>query len=398
MPGGALAVRVVRIVMRVCMRAASVASSGVSRSASAAGCSRATTVKLEIGVGRLWMRRALTVTRWPTASGRARWSGKLRQASSSQPPSSAPSRSGVAEHRAFRRHAHAQALGGARELQFLHDAVADQRESRRRRAGGELDLLRPDHGDDLARRDGFRAGALEVHAVAAAVAEQQVCRAEEGGDEAGARARVQVVRRADLEQAALVHHADAVGHREGLVLVVGDEDRGDAELLLDPADRAPQLLADLGVERAEGLVEQQHLGPVRERARDGDALLLAAGELGREALVHALEGDELQQLLAAHQAVGALHAPHPQRELDVVRDAHVAEQGVVLEHEADPAVAGGDAGHVPAVQRDTRPWSISTRPAMARSSVLLPLPDGPSSTRNSPCSISSETSLTTGSD
>ena len=35
---------------------------------------------------------------------------------------------------------------------------------------------------------------------------------------------------------------------------------------------------------------------------------------------------------------------------------------------------------------------------MARSSVLLPLPLGPSSTRNSPCSTFSETSLTTGID
>ena len=71
------------------------------------------------------------------------------------------------------------------------------------------------------------------------------------------------------------------------------------------ADGAAQLLADLGVERAEGLVEQQHLGLVRQRARDRDALLLAAGELGRQALVHALERDELQQLLAPGHALGA---------------------------------------------------------------------------------------------
>ena len=47
--------------------------------------------------------------------------------------------------------------------------------------------------------------------------------------------------------------------------------------LLDPADRASEFLADLGVERAEGLVEEQHLGLVRECAGDRDALLLAAG-------------------------------------------------------------------------------------------------------------------------
>ena len=45
-----------------------------------------------------------------------------------------------------------------------------------------------------------------------------------------------------------------------------------------------------------------------------------------------------------------------------------------------------------------RPWSMDVRLASARSSVLLPLPDGPNSTKNSPDTISSETSLTTGGD
>jgi hypothetical protein len=189
-----------------------------------------------------------------------------------------------------------------------------------------------------------------MHPVAAAVSEQEVRGAEEGRHESAARPGVELVGAADLEQAPLVHHADAVRHREGLVLVVGDEDGGDAELLLDAADRAPQFLADLGVERAEGLVEQQHLGPVGERARDCDALLLAARELGRQAIVHAFERDQLQQLLAPGQAIGTLHAPDAEREFDVVRDAHVPEQGVVLEHEADAAIARRDAGDVAPVQ------------------------------------------------
>ncbi len=129
--------------------------------------------------------------------------------------------------------------------------------------------------------------------------EQQVGRAEEGGDEARGGARVQLVRAAHLEQAAEVHHADAVGQREGFFLVVRHEHGGDAELALDLTDRPPQLFADLRVERAERLVEQQHFGLVREGARHGDTLLLTAGKLGGQALVHALEGNEAQQLLAA---------------------------------------------------------------------------------------------------
>ena len=44
-------------------------------------------------------------------------------------------------------------------------------------------------------------------------------------------------------------------------------------------DGAPQLDADLGVERAERLVEQQHLGLVGQRPGQRHPLLLAAREL-----------------------------------------------------------------------------------------------------------------------
>ena len=44
-----------------------------------------------------------------------------------------------------------------------------------------------------------------------------------------------------------------------------------------PADLVAQLLADLGVERRERLVEQQHPRRDGERPGEGDALLLTAG-------------------------------------------------------------------------------------------------------------------------
>ena len=72
--------------------------------------------------------------------------------------------------------------------------------------------------------------------------------------------------RADLLDPAVVHHHHAVGDLERLLLVVGHEDAGDADLVVQAAQPAAQLLAHLGVERAEGLVEQQHLA-ARRRAR-----------------------------------------------------------------------------------------------------------------------------------
>ena len=45
------------------------------------------------------------------------------------------------------------------------------------------------------------------------------------------------------------------------------------------------LLAQLGVEVGERLVQQQHLGLADERPGQCEALLLAAGQLGRRAVV-----------------------------------------------------------------------------------------------------------------
>ena len=68
----------------------------------------------------------------------------------------------------------------------------------------------------------------------------------------------------------------------------------DADLVLDPLELELHLLAELEVERAERLVEEQHARPVDERARQGDALLLAARELARLAPLEARQVDERQ--------------------------------------------------------------------------------------------------------
>ena len=110
---------------------------------------------------------------------------------------------------------------------------------------------------------------------------QQVGLADERGHEL-VRAPVELGRRTDLQQAALLHHADPVRQLEGFLLVVRDQDRRDLQRTLNVAQCAPELTADLDVQRAEGLVEQEHGRLEGQRPRDGDTLLLAARELARK--------------------------------------------------------------------------------------------------------------------
>ena len=87
------------------------------------------------------------------------------------------------------------------------------------------------------------------------------------------------------------------GHGHRLLLVVRDVDRGDAERLLQLADLGAHVDAQPRVEVAKRLVEQQDLRADDERARDGDALQLAARELVRPALAVARELHQRQRLV-----------------------------------------------------------------------------------------------------
>jgi hypothetical protein len=76
-----------------------------------------------------------------------------------------------------------------------------------------------------------------------------------------------------------------------------------------------------------------------ERTREGHALALTARELRRHAPAQALELDEPEELVDARVDLGLGPLADAQREGDVLEHVEVAEQGVVLEHQADVALA-----------------------------------------------------------
>ena len=123
-------------------------------------------------------------------------------------------------------------------------------------------------------------------------------RAEEAGDEAGGRALEQVERRALLLDPAVAQQHDAVGQRHRLDLVMGDVDHGLAQLLVQALDLAAHLVAQLGIEVGQRLVEQEQPRVAHDGAADGHALPLAAGQLARIAL---------EQVVDAEHLGGALH-------------------------------------------------------------------------------------------
>src|SRR4029077_11837445 len=101
-----------------------------------------------------------------------------------------------------------------------------------------------------------------------------------GGEE---RESVGVLRRGEdlaflrrLDDLAEIHHRDAMRHMLDDGEVMADEEKGEAELLLQVLQEIDDLRLHRDVERGDGLVANDEIGLRRERASDADALALAA--------------------------------------------------------------------------------------------------------------------------
>src|SRR5882757_10544218 len=109
-----------------------------------------------------------------------------------------------------------------------------------------------------------------------------------------------------IEELAIGQDGDAGGEAFGQRALVGDHDDGHAEGVLDFAQEEKDLLAGGGVEIAGGLVGEEDGGLIYERAGEGAALLLAAGEFARSMVVAGAEADAVEGLRYAMAALGAV--------------------------------------------------------------------------------------------
>ncbi|BDZ64965.1 hypothetical protein GCM10025877_19030 [Agromyces mangrovi Wang et al. 2018] len=125
----------------------------------------------------------------------------------------------------------------------------------------------------------------------------------------------------------------------GQVVVVGDDDEGDAALALQAEEDVLDLGAGRGVEVAGGLVGEDHIGVVDEGARDDDALLLAAREVGGLVLRLVGEPERLEHRQAAAGALARRQAGDEQRQGDVLEHGLLRGQEELLEHESEALVA-----------------------------------------------------------
>ena len=151
---------------------------------------------------------------------------------------------------------------------------------------------------------------------------------------------IDVLRLAAVVDGAGAQNSDAVGDGHGLLLIVGDVDGRDADLLLDLLDDGAHLHAELRVQIGQRLVHQQDVRLDDQRTRQRDALLLAAGEAIRHTVGIFIHMDKLQEFIRCSLHLFLGHLLILQAELDIFPDGHIRENRVILKNHTDPALAG----------------------------------------------------------
>ncbi len=145
---------------------------------------------------------------------------------------------------------------------------------------------------------------------------------DEGCNETVSGTAVDVAGRGNLAYPPRRHHLNTVKHRQRLALVVGHEDRGDAELALDLFQLNLRINPRRFLSSAEnGSSSKSTFRPDHERARQCDALLLAPPDSCR--------GLRSPESVRLHQ-----------------RRAHLVDPARNLLHHLDPAESSGRVGDI----------------------------------------------------
>ena len=227
------------------------------------------------------------------------------------------------------------------------------------RAGQLADILAHDHNilgaDDHVHRHVFAKARVHAREIHAAEGHQLIVHHRAADDVAFAdKARhegvlglvVDGLGRADLQDAAAVHHHDGIAHGQRFLLIVGNINEGNAQLLLHGFELQLHFLAQLQIQRAQRLVQQQHVRLVDQRAGNGDALLLTARKRIHAALAIAGQVDQAQHLIHTAVDFAAAHLFDLEAKGDVIPHVQVRKQRVLLEHRIDAALIGRHIGDV----------------------------------------------------
>ncbi len=128
-------------------------------------------------------------------------------------------------------------------------------------------------------------------------------------------------------------------------MVVGDENSGNIEFLLDLPDLLANAHPQGRIEVAERFIKEQHLRPDNKSPGKGHPLQLAAAQLAGHSVAVASKPHQFEDLIDAPIPLRVLHLAELEPVGHVRRDRHGGKHRVVLEHNPNVPLLRGDIVH-----------------------------------------------------
>ena len=132
-------------------------------------------------------------------------------------------------------------------------------------------------------------------------------------------------------------------------MVMRHEDGGNLRLAQEAGELVAQAVAQAGIERREGLVEEKQIGAARKRAGERGSLLLSGAQKLRAAVGERGNAEAGQQRVDAARIP---FAPRAQRDGDVLRHGEMREQAKILKQESDAPTPGWQGRYIAAIDQD----------------------------------------------
>ena len=187
-----------------------------------------------------------------------------------------------------------------------------------------------------------------VHALELGRHEIHLRRADEARHEHVRRPGEDIMRRGHLLDYAVAHDGDAVGHGEGLELIVGDDDGRLGETRQHALDLAAHGLPEFDVEARQRFVEQEAVGVSNDGARHRHPLLLPFRYAAWQSVEHPLQLQKVGDPADARRRGRGVEPLAVQGEHDVLAHRQCGVERVELEHHGDIALLRPQPIHAPA--------------------------------------------------
>ena len=155
-----------------------------------------------------------------------------------------------------------------------------------------------------------------------------------------------------LQDLPLFHDGDPISHAQGFDLIVGYVDRCRFDLLQQAFELGTHFQPQQGIQVAERLVHQQHLGPHRNGPRHGDALPLSTAHFAGETVQHVFDMQQGGGIPDPFVDLVLVELVHLQSKGDVVIHGHMWEDGITLEDHGDLALARRQVSDIPPSDAD----------------------------------------------